>query len=102
VDDLVVDWTIILKNFKQIGRRVVGWINSAGDGQVTNCCEHGTEPAGYIKSRELLQPITEVARSKDLTFLARSITRVVDSNPTRDMDVCVRLFCVCVVLCIGL
>jgi hypothetical protein len=23
------------------------------------------------------------------------------SNPTRGMDVCVRLFCVCVVLCVG-
>jgi hypothetical protein len=23
------------------------------------------------------------------------------SNPTRDMDVCVRLFCVCAVLCVG-
>jgi hypothetical protein len=22
-------------------------------------------------------------------------------DPTRDMDVCVRLFCVCVVLCVG-
>jgi hypothetical protein len=25
----------------------------------------------------------------------------VGSNPTRGMDVCVRLFCVCVVLCVG-
>jgi hypothetical protein len=25
----------------------------------------------------------------------------VDSNPTQSMDVCVRLFCVCVVLCVG-
>jgi hypothetical protein len=26
---------------------------------------------------------------------------IVGSNPTRGMDVCVRLFCVCVVLCVG-
>jgi hypothetical protein len=28
-------------------------------------------------------------------------TGIVVSNPTRGMDVCVRLFCVCVVLCVG-
>jgi hypothetical protein len=28
-------------------------------------------------------------------------TRVVGSNSTRGVDICVRLFCVCVVLCIG-
>jgi hypothetical protein len=32
---------------------------------------------------------------------ARSNSGIVGSNPTRDMDVCVRLFCVCVVLCVG-
>jgi hypothetical protein len=32
---------------------------------------------------------------------ARSNTGVMDSNPTRDMIVCVHLFCVCAVLCVG-
>jgi hypothetical protein len=32
---------------------------------------------------------------------ARSNTRIVDSNPTQAMVVCVRLFCVCVALCVG-
>jgi hypothetical protein len=32
---------------------------------------------------------------------ARSNIGVVGSNPTQGMDVCVRLFCVCVVLCVG-
>jgi hypothetical protein len=39
-------------------------------------------------------PITIVARSKESTVLAFSTTGVVGSNPTRSMDVCVRLFCV--------
>jgi hypothetical protein len=45
--------------------------------------------------------ITVAARSKAWTVFARSNTGVVGSNDTRDMDVCVRLFCVCVVLCVG-
>jgi hypothetical protein len=38
---------------------------------------------------------------KRVTVAARSNTGIVGSNPTRDMYVCVRLFCVCVVLCVG-
>jgi hypothetical protein len=41
------------------------------------------------------------AQSKAWTVLARSNTGIVGSNSTRRMDVCVRLVCVCVVLCIG-
>jgi hypothetical protein len=40
-------------------------------------------------------------RSKAWTVFARSNAEIVGSNSTRGMDVCVRLFCVCVVLCIG-
>jgi hypothetical protein len=47
------------------------------------------------------EPITVTARSKASTVFARSNTGIVDSNTTRGMDVCVRLFRVCVVLCIG-
>jgi hypothetical protein len=51
-----------------------------------------TRPTHYI----LLDLIT-------LTYLtnhfARSNTGIVGSNPTHGMDVCLRLFCVCVVLC---
>jgi hypothetical protein len=32
---------------------------------------------------------------------AHSNTGIVNSNPTQRMDVCVRLFCACVVLCVG-
>jgi hypothetical protein len=39
-------------------------------------------------------------QSKAWTVFARLNTGVVGSNPTRGMDVCVRLFCVCV-LCVG-
>jgi hypothetical protein len=40
------------------------------------------------------QPLTVTARSKKWTVFARS-------NPTRGMDVCLRLFCVYVVLSVG-
>jgi hypothetical protein len=46
-------------------------------------------------------PITVAARSKAWTVFARSNTGIVGSNLTSGMDVYVRLFCVCVVLCIG-
>jgi hypothetical protein len=42
-----------------------------------------------------------VARSKAWTVFDRSNTGIVGSNPTRGMDVCVRLFCVCVALYVG-
>jgi hypothetical protein len=45
--------------------------------------------------------ITGAARSKAWTVFARSNTGLVGSNPTEGMYVCVRLFCVFVVLCVG-
>jgi hypothetical protein len=36
-----------------------------------------------------------------LTVFTRTNTGIVGSNHTRCMDICVRLFCVCVVLCVG-
>jgi hypothetical protein len=44
-------------------------------------------------------PITVTARSKALTVLARSDSGIVSSNPTRSMDVCVRLFCLLCPMC---
>jgi hypothetical protein len=41
------------------------------------------------------------ALSKAWTASTRSNTRIVGSNPTQGMDVCVHLTCVCLVLCIG-
>jgi hypothetical protein len=38
---------------------------------------------------------------KPSTALARSNAGIVDSNPIQGMDVCARLFCVCVVLSVG-
>jgi hypothetical protein len=46
-------------------------------------------------------PITDAAPSKAWTVFALSNTGIMGSNPSQDMDVCLRLFCVCVVLCIG-
>jgi hypothetical protein len=34
-------------------------------------------------------------------FKSPSKAGIAGSNPTQDMDVCVLLFCVCVVLCVG-
>jgi hypothetical protein len=48
-----------------------------------------------------MKPITVAAWSKAWTAFARSNSGVISSNPTRGMDVCVRLLCVCVVLCVG-
>jgi hypothetical protein len=46
-------------------------------------------------------PITVAAPSTAWIVFARSNTGIAGSNPTRGMDICVRLFCVCVVLCVG-
>jgi hypothetical protein len=48
-----------------------------------------------------LRPITVAARSEARTVFARSNTEIVGSNPTREIHVCMRLFCICVVLCVG-
>jgi hypothetical protein len=45
------------------------------------------------------KPITVAARSKAWNVFVRSNPGIMGSNPTRGMDVCVRLFCVCDVLC---
>jgi hypothetical protein len=46
-------------------------------------------------------PITVAARTEACTVFARSNVGIVGSIPTQGMDVCVRLFCVCVVLYVG-
>jgi hypothetical protein len=46
-------------------------------------------------------PIRVAALSKSWTIFARLNSGVVGSNPTQGIDVCVRLYCVCVVLCVG-
>jgi hypothetical protein len=39
--------------------------------------------------------------SKAWTVFVGSNAGIVDSSPIQGMDVCMRLFCVCVVLCVG-
>jgi hypothetical protein len=46
-------------------------------------------------------PNAVVALSKVRTAFAFSNTGVVGSNPTLGMDVCMRLLCLCIVLCVG-
>jgi hypothetical protein len=69
---------------------------------ITVCKQAGLPLAhdSFIYVYMIYLPITVVARSKAWTVLARLNTGIVGSNPTRGMDVCVRLFCVCVLLCI--
>jgi hypothetical protein len=50
---------------------------------------------------KLMTPITVATRSKTGTVFARSNTGIAGSNPTQGMDICVRLFCDYVVLCVG-
>jgi hypothetical protein len=40
-------------------------------------------------------------RHKPSSLIVHSNTGIVRSNPTRGLDVCVRLFCACVVMCVG-
>jgi hypothetical protein len=61
----------------------------------------GGDPGRKTHSHSLGKPITVVARSKASTLFARSNAGIVGSNPTQGMDISVRLFCVCVVLCVG-
>jgi hypothetical protein len=52
-------------------------------------------------SRRSNWPIAVAVRSGAWIVFARSNTEVVISNPTRGMDVCMRLFCACVILCVS-
>jgi hypothetical protein len=47
---------------------------------------------------EFKSPITEAARSKARNVFSFPNTGIVVSNPSGDMDICPRLFCICVVL----
>jgi hypothetical protein len=47
------------------------------------------------------EPVTVGTPSKSWTVFACSNTGIVGSNPTRAMYICVRLVCVCAVLCVG-
>jgi hypothetical protein len=49
----------------------------------------------------IILPITVAARSKAWTLFAPSNAGIVGSNPSQGVDVCVRLLCVYVVLCVG-
>jgi hypothetical protein len=47
----------------------------------------------------LALPFTVIRASKACNVFTRSNTGIVGLNPTQGMDVCLRLFCLCVVLC---
>jgi hypothetical protein len=55
----------------------------------------------HLFTIHILRKIIMAARSKAWTVSAPSNAGIVGSNPARGMDVCVRIFCACVVLCVG-
>jgi hypothetical protein len=55
----------------------------------------------YISTILDLEQFTVAARSKAWAVFVRSKAAIVGSNPTQGMDICLRLFSVCVVLCVG-
>jgi hypothetical protein len=52
-----------------------------------------------MKGTECKIHIVMVSRSMARTVIGRSNTRIFGSNPKQGINVCVRLFCACVVLC---
>jgi hypothetical protein len=54
-----------------------------------------------MNCREQRPTATVRARAGASTIFARSNVTVVSSNPTRGMDVCVCIYSVCVVRCVG-
>jgi hypothetical protein len=58
------------------------------------------EVAPNIHSFEYSQSLYSFGRSQWQRGLRHELSSSVGSNPTRSMDVCVRLFCVCVLLCV--
>jgi hypothetical protein len=56
---------------------------------------------GWTTYHLVFFPITVAARSKAWTVFARSNAGIVGSNPTSGMDICLGLFCICIVLCVG-
>jgi hypothetical protein len=55
----------------------------------------------YFENEEGFLPVTVAAQSKASIVFAHWNAGIVVSNPTQVMDVCVRLFSVCVALCVG-
>jgi hypothetical protein len=58
----------------------------------------------YLQSLDTVCPATVCLvwkRPKAWTVFARSKAVIVSSSPVQGIDVCVRLFCICVVLCVG-
>jgi hypothetical protein len=60
-----------------------------------------TRPRLLFRVAGSQKPMTVIARWKAWTVFALSNTGIVGSNPIQGMDVCVCLFCVFVVLCVG-
>jgi hypothetical protein len=56
---------------------------------------------GVSEYRGGMLPTTVATRSEAWTVFALLNAGIVGSNPIQDMDVCLRLFCVSVVLCVG-
>jgi hypothetical protein len=78
-----------------------GIINEYGSVGGMRICKGHQNLDGFQRNTWRYITITVAAWSKAWTVLARSNAGIVISNPTQGMDVCVRLFYVCVVPCVG-
>jgi hypothetical protein len=64
-------------------------------------CGSNEEERNILHTESYGEPSTVATRSKAWNAIARSNAGIVGSNPTQGMDVCLRLFYVYVVLCLG-
>jgi hypothetical protein len=62
---------------------------------------HTSGHNNFFSTWILFWPVTVAARSKAYTVFSSSNAGILGSNPTQGMDVYVRLFGFCVVLCVG-
>jgi hypothetical protein len=75
---------------------VVSGLKIIDHGNPDNNCE------SHCKfEKEFKRVTTMAAWSEAGNAIHHPNTWIVGSNPTRGMDICVCLFCVCVVLCVG-
>jgi hypothetical protein len=111
--DSVTRWCEVWQRLLCSYTAFVLWVKEAAEGLSVSylemytcylcsaCFEQSLWNVPFTQCRQAGEPNTVAARPKAWTVFAHSNTGVVGSNPTRGMDVCVRLFCVCVVLCVG-
>jgi hypothetical protein len=96
--DLTDSWRAVV-NRVEVGRTHISHRH--------NVINRSSVPWNLFHNLKLLKltkkmPITVAERSEAWTVFSRSNSGIVVSNPTQGMSRYLRLFCVCVVLCVGI